>query len=147
MARPRLGEGKTERVHLVITDAEVAAIESWRYKNKVPSKSEAIRRLCQIGISYDREGKTLLKRSARALKAILLMLDKISKADVDKMPKGIRGGLSVVVEEQLAANKAALSGFVAASTFAGGADTSEMDVLIKRAEEAVKVLVNREAKK
>jgi hypothetical protein len=53
MARPRLGEGKTERVHLVITEPEIEAIEAWRYNNRVPSKSEAIRKLCQVGLAVE----------------------------------------------------------------------------------------------
>ena len=50
MARSKLGGGKTERLQLVITDTEVAAIEDWRFANRVPSRSEAIRRLVQIGL-------------------------------------------------------------------------------------------------
>jgi hypothetical protein len=53
MARPRLGDGKTERVHLVITDSEIDAIEAWRFRNLVQSKSEAIRKLCQIGLALE----------------------------------------------------------------------------------------------
>lgn len=53
MARPRLGAGESERLHLFITPEEIASIEEWRSKNEARSKSEAVRRLCQIGIAYD----------------------------------------------------------------------------------------------
>lgn len=49
MARPRLGKEKSERFQLVITAEELEAIEDWRFRNRVQTKSEAIRRLCQIG--------------------------------------------------------------------------------------------------
>lgn len=50
MARPKLGETDTERMQLKITKAEIDAIDDWRFKNRIPSRSEAVRRLCQIGI-------------------------------------------------------------------------------------------------
>jgi len=49
VARPRLGKEKSERFQLVITSEELEAIEDWRFRNRVQTKSEAIRRLCQIG--------------------------------------------------------------------------------------------------
>ncbi|MEJ5081080.1 hypothetical protein [Ochrobactrum sp. MYb379] len=50
MARPKLGETDTERMQLKITSAEIAAIDDWRFGNRVPSRSEAVRRLVQIGL-------------------------------------------------------------------------------------------------
>lgn len=146
MARPKLTDGPIERFQMVVSAEEVLAIEAWRFKNKIPSKSEAVRRLCQIGLSYDREGKVLLKRTERALKATLMIFGKISKADIDKMPKGICGGLAVVVQEQIAANKAALATLVAAGVYADGSDHSEFADLINRAEGYVETLVEKNEK-
>jgi hypothetical protein len=53
MARPKLGKTETERLQLKITAAEIEAIDDWRFGNRVASRSEAIRRLCQIGITAD----------------------------------------------------------------------------------------------
>lgn len=53
MARPKLGETETERMQLKITTAEVEAIDDWRFANRVPSRSEAVRRLCQIAIALE----------------------------------------------------------------------------------------------
>lgn len=50
MARPKLGDSETERLQVKITADEVRAIEDWRYENRVPSRSEAVRRLIQIGL-------------------------------------------------------------------------------------------------
>ena len=57
MARPSLGDSPTKRLHMMITDDEIEAIESWCYKNRVPSLSEAVRRLIAIGL--DAEEKRL----------------------------------------------------------------------------------------
>ena len=53
MARPKLGESETKRLQLVITADEVLAIDKWQHANSVPSRSEAIRRLVEIGIRSD----------------------------------------------------------------------------------------------
>lgn len=53
MARPKLGDTDTERMQLKITTAEIKAIDDWRYANRVPSRSEAVRRLCKIGLIAD----------------------------------------------------------------------------------------------
>lgn len=52
MARPKLGDSDTERLHLKITADEIKAIEDWRYENRVPSRSEAVRRLVQMGLIF-----------------------------------------------------------------------------------------------
>lgn len=53
MARPKLGESESKRLQMLITDDELAAIERWQHKNCIASKSEAIRRLCQIALMVD----------------------------------------------------------------------------------------------
>ena len=55
MARPKLGESETERLHVKITADEIKAIDDWRYENRIPSRSEAVRRLVQIGLFLDDE--------------------------------------------------------------------------------------------
>ena len=55
MARPKLGETETERMQLKITTAEIEAIDDWRFANRIQSRSEAVRRLCQIGVGLDEE--------------------------------------------------------------------------------------------
>lgn len=55
MARPTLGDSETERLQLKITKDEIEAIDDWRYSNRVPSRSEAVRRLIQIGLFVEQE--------------------------------------------------------------------------------------------
>ncbi len=51
MARPRLSPSGTERVNMWIGADLVTAIETWRYANRVPSFSDALRQLCVIGLA------------------------------------------------------------------------------------------------
>lgn len=69
MARPKLGDSETERLHMKITKDELQAIEDWRYANRVPSKSEAVRRLVQIGLVADARADETVKITHKLLKA------------------------------------------------------------------------------
>jgi metal-responsive CopG/Arc/MetJ family transcriptional regulator len=42
--------GKTERVHIALEPAELAAIDDYRFAARIPTRSEAIRRLIQAGL-------------------------------------------------------------------------------------------------
>lgn len=46
-------ENKTERVQVLMTPSEVETIDDWSFANRIRSRSEAIRRLCQIGFIAD----------------------------------------------------------------------------------------------
>jgi len=48
--RAELDEQKTERFNMFMSPSEMKAIEDWAWENRIRSKSEAVRRLCQIGL-------------------------------------------------------------------------------------------------
>lgn len=48
---------KTERVQLMMTPGELAAIEDWSFAMRIRSRSEAIRRLIQLGLESQGGGK------------------------------------------------------------------------------------------
>ena len=70
MARPKLGESESKRLQMVITEDELRAIEDWQFANRVPSKSEAIRRLCQIGLLVDNELEQIVDTAFEVLHAV-----------------------------------------------------------------------------
>ncbi|KAB2705050.1 MULTISPECIES: hypothetical protein [Brucella] len=51
--KPKQEEQKTERFNMFMSPSEMKAIDDWAWENKIRSKSEAVRRLCQIGIAAD----------------------------------------------------------------------------------------------
>lgn len=56
MARPDapgVGELKTQRLNLFVSPDEMKAIDDWRFANRVSSLSEAVRRLCKIGMAAE----------------------------------------------------------------------------------------------
>ncbi|HEV7319434.1 MAG TPA: hypothetical protein VGO04_12600 [Ensifer sp.] len=53
--RPKLGDGNTERFHMAITAEEISAIDDWRYANRIPTRSEAVRQLVRLGIDASKQ--------------------------------------------------------------------------------------------
>ena len=48
-------KARTVRVQLLLTPAEAQRIDDWRFKNRAPSRNDAIRQL--VSRSLDSEGK------------------------------------------------------------------------------------------
>jgi len=132
-------------LHLKITAAEVEAIDDWRFAKRMPSRSEAVRRLCSIGLSFESRAPTILKRNERALKAIILTLERISPAQATALPQGTRGGLVAAMEEQLAAYREAAAAYLSAEVMADYPD-EESDELLKEAQALISILRNGEEK-
>jgi hypothetical protein len=75
MARPKLGESETERLQLKITAEEVAAIDDWRFANRVPSRSEAFRRLCRIGLIQQEITPAINKAMEGLIDSVMILSD------------------------------------------------------------------------
>lgn len=48
MVKPR-----ENRMHMYLSNEELEAIDDWRFKNRIATRSEAIRRLCSLGLAID----------------------------------------------------------------------------------------------
>lgn len=46
-------EARQNRVPIMMTDEEMVIIDDWRFENRVATRSEAIRRLCKIGLETE----------------------------------------------------------------------------------------------
>lgn len=92
MARPRLGDSETKRLQMVITEDELGAIDAWQHANHISSRSEAIRRLCQIGLFSSRYIADLERLAMRisdwSMKASSSEFDTVRRAVFDAQPGG-----------------------------------------------------------
>lgn len=79
MGRPKLGKTETERMQLKITSAEIEAIDDWRFTNRVPSRSEAVRRLCQIGVLTSKATPAMESHSTMAMSQMVLLLSELAR--------------------------------------------------------------------
>ncbi|UUP19537.1 hypothetical protein [Nitratireductor thuwali] len=66
---------KTERLHMLISPAEIDAIDDWRFRNKIGTRAEAVRRLCQISL----EAETAANRSSELATSILRSFNRSMK--------------------------------------------------------------------
>ncbi|TBG03782.1 hypothetical protein [Rhizobium leguminosarum] len=60
-------EQKTERFNMFFSPSEMKAIDDWAWQNRVRSKSEAVRRLVQIGLGFDAEAQKLVDATISAI--------------------------------------------------------------------------------
>lgn len=54
-------ELKDQRIPIMMTSSEVEAIDDWMFNNRIRSRGEAIRRLCQMGLVSDELTPELIK--------------------------------------------------------------------------------------
>lgn len=57
---------KTERLHMLISPAELNAIDDWRFKHRIGTRAEAIRQLVEKGLSAESEINNISTRLANA---------------------------------------------------------------------------------
>ena len=54
---------RENRVPIMMSDEELKAVDDWRFANRVATRSEAIRRLVQIGQRVEREIPALVSNA------------------------------------------------------------------------------------
>lgn len=50
------GLSRETRLQIMLDESELAAIDDWRFKQRMPSRAAAIRELLQIGLRSDSNG-------------------------------------------------------------------------------------------
>lgn len=73
-------QNKTERVQLLMTPTELSAIDDWGFSNRIRTRAETIRRLCQIGIRTLEERETLLRNRDAATDELIAFLERYADA-------------------------------------------------------------------
>jgi len=77
-------ENKTQHVHILMAPSEVEAIDDWGFKNRIRTKGEAIRRLCQMGMNLDQlsdELNTTVESAGRVYASVIDRLHDALKDD------------------------------------------------------------------
>lgn len=77
-------ELKDQRVVTMMSPSELETIDDWMFKNRIRSRGEAIRRLCQVGLSADENFYTLVDSYLSAAGAAMEIAVQ-SPNDVDAM--------------------------------------------------------------
>lgn len=48
-----MSEPRENRVPFMMSDRELLEVDEWRFKNKVATRADALRRLCKLGLALD----------------------------------------------------------------------------------------------
>lgn len=56
---------RENRVPIMLSDEELSAIDDWRFANRVATRSEAIRRLCQMALFFGDRAEEMLADAER----------------------------------------------------------------------------------
>lgn len=59
------GLSRETRLQIMLDEAELAAIDDWRFRHRMPSRASAIRRLLQIGLRAIGETPAAAGQSSR----------------------------------------------------------------------------------
>lgn len=138
MARPKkpVDELKDQRVPIMMSEDELKAIDDWRFENRVASRGEAIRRLCQIGLKADDASIPMLNLIKDATNNRISSMERFIKL-LDRGPIFLTRG--AVINFASEATKSALND--AKGLLEGMLRISEPLVNIKRAETIEQALI------
>lgn len=76
---------KSERLHMLISPAELEAIDNWRFKSHIATRADAIRRLTQMALQIDEPIEKIYRRTKELYRVLLSRLD-VNKELMDKSP-------------------------------------------------------------
>lgn len=98
-------DAKTFRFQVMMTDDEANAVEQWAAENAIRSKAEALRQLCEVGLSAAKKAddveetalrlENLGKRLAREISGVMA---RINTAQGDEKERAYQKGLSLLIE-------------------------------------------------
>jgi|GEM_PF-1028190 len=80
-------ELKDVRIPIMMSGSEVEAIDDWSFQNRIRSRSEAIRRLCQGGLELSRNEENLRVFSKAVSDIAIDFLFLISSSNIDDTEK------------------------------------------------------------
>lgn len=87
IGRPKLSDGATKPIQLKIGEGEFADLEEWRFANRVESRSEAIRRLIQLGLRADPLVPLTFSRASEALETAEKLQVRMQSFDAKALSK------------------------------------------------------------
>jgi hypothetical protein len=146
-------ENKTQHLHILMAPSEVETIDEWSFSNRIRTRGEAIRRLCQIGLAVDAKTEGIFQQNLEANSAATAVMDamgRIERAE-DGFPKNVipaRNPLEESIDELLHQNHRlyeAVKEFLDVAWFAKSAmKTDEIQQLIAENEKLYDTILGRD---
>lgn len=76
-------ELKTIKFQLMLSPREAQSIDDWGFKNRIRTRAEAIRRLCQIGLAFDGHSDALNEQTQLLALDMAKLTELATKEDVE----------------------------------------------------------------
>lgn len=71
---------KDQRIHVLMTEEEVQAVDDWAFAHRIKSRGEAMRRMCQMALTVDARLPVLMKSLLEELNKFHDARDAVKKA-------------------------------------------------------------------
>lgn len=88
MVKPR-----ENRVPIMMSDEELNLVDDWRFKNRVATRSESVRRLCHIGLTFDEHRAEFIEafkgQYEELTKALAILADMVQGQDATEREKAL----------------------------------------------------------
>ncbi len=92
-------ENKTQHLHILMAPTEVDAIDEWGFKNRIRTRAEAIRRLCQMALVFEGSRDDLVEAYKAIFVASNTAVDAAFKAlDGNEVSSDVKAALSAAWE-------------------------------------------------
>ncbi|MFK0163932.1 hypothetical protein [Rhizobium sp. NPDC090279] len=86
-------EPRENRVHMMLSNSEMEAIDDWRFANRIATRSDAIRRLCHIGLTFDEHRAEFIEafkgQYEELTKALPILADTVHGQDATEREKAL----------------------------------------------------------
>lgn len=73
-------ELKTIKFQMMLSESEARALDDWGFANRIKSRAEVIRRLCQIGLVLTDESEAIGKNQNEAIDRLIAFLEQYAEA-------------------------------------------------------------------
>lgn len=78
-----MDEPRDKRVPFMMSESELKAVDTWRFANHIPTRADAIRRLCQIGLATDERAAELRERARRSREIAFDLFENILDPEIE----------------------------------------------------------------
>lgn len=90
-------ELKDQRVPIMMSEDELKAIDDWSFANRIRSRGEAIRRLCQIGLEFDAKSDRIFSEIVKATQRLSKTSKELSESTSSGAARTITAGFEASI--------------------------------------------------
>lgn len=141
-------EPKTIKFQLMLSESEAKAIDDWGFSNRIRTRAEAIRRLCQIGLIVDEhlpDVHTAAEVSEQRFEKLVMLVPQLKEDGAGGIPPSAWSLFIAALDLFSASSQAfrvsrSLLSEISSLKENGGADADDFDERIERVREEIEFI-------